>query len=690
MAFYLLFGIHGHQPVGNFDHVFKRAFEHSYEPFLKVLYQFPSIKVTVHYTGPLYEWMERNRPDVLELLEELVERGQVEIVISGFYEPVLALLRERDRQGQIEMAREYVRKRFSTEPKGLWLTERVFEADVLPTLVKLGIKYVVVDDVHFLYAGLDRDELFGYYLTEWNGKPIALFPIDQKLRYLIPFRPIEEVFSYFEEIKERGGEAGIIFDDAEKFGLWPGTYEWVYKKEWLRNFFSRLIKSDVKTVFFYEFMEKKKPLGRIYLPSASYFEMGEWSLPAKKALEFERLIRELRERGEFERFRNFLRGGIYRNFLVKYEEANRMHKKMLFLSARIARMKDGQKKRELQRHLYRAQCNDAYWHGVFGGLYLPHLRNEVYRNLLKVEKGLNRSYYQYKDMDGDGEKEVYIKEGDLVLLILPHRGGGLYEFSSLSKEYNFANTLMRRYEHYHEGIVFEESRTDGEAPPSIHEIGKRLDSSLRKYLAYDDHLRGMFIERILEQGSSLHDVMYGKVMTSLSLCKMAYNYMKMGNEYYLYRGVEKDGFKLNISKVYFINSLNGLTVQYNLRGEGESDFLFVVELNIALPSGPSEKTSIYIDGGLKGNPLDEIEVGEGENILIDDAKIPIGIKIRGGKAKVWISPVYTISQSEAGFDLTYQETAIYLVFPIKGGEFSLMRGIEVEVNPKKGENNARA
>src|SRR3977135_936063 len=36
-------------------------------------------------------------------------------------------------------------------------------------------------------------------------------------------------------------------------------------------------------------------------------------------------------------------------------------------------------------HLLRAQCNDAYWHGIFGGLYAPHLRTALWRELIQAE-----------------------------------------------------------------------------------------------------------------------------------------------------------------------------------------------------------------------------------------------------------------------------------------------------------------
>ena len=59
-----IFGIHNHQPIGNFDFVFQDAYEKSYLPFLNVLEKFPSIKMAIHFTGILLEWLKRNQPDL--------------------------------------------------------------------------------------------------------------------------------------------------------------------------------------------------------------------------------------------------------------------------------------------------------------------------------------------------------------------------------------------------------------------------------------------------------------------------------------------------------------------------------------------------------------------------------------------------------------------------------------------------
>src|SRR5579872_7398128 len=72
----------------------------------------------------------------------------------------------------------------------------------------------------------------------------------------------------------------------------------------------------------------------------------------------------------------FLRGGTWRDFFSKYSEANLLHAKLLHASEKVHAMarSDAGPGAEAMTSLLRGQCNDAYWHGVFGGLYMPHLR----------------------------------------------------------------------------------------------------------------------------------------------------------------------------------------------------------------------------------------------------------------------------------------------------------------------------
>ena len=81
----LLFGIHNHQPVGNFDHVFEDVFQKSYRPYFEVLQDFPSLKTAAHFSGPLLEWLKQHQPDYLKMLRDFCVAGRLEILSGGFY-----------------------------------------------------------------------------------------------------------------------------------------------------------------------------------------------------------------------------------------------------------------------------------------------------------------------------------------------------------------------------------------------------------------------------------------------------------------------------------------------------------------------------------------------------------------------------------------------------------------------------
>src|SRR4051812_42209891 len=108
----LLFAIHNHQPDGNFGHVFEAAYRDCYGPLVEALLEAEHVKVALHHTGALFEWIERERPEYFDRLRILVARGQAELLGGGFYEPMLAVLPERDARGQIAMMTEYLERHF--------------------------------------------------------------------------------------------------------------------------------------------------------------------------------------------------------------------------------------------------------------------------------------------------------------------------------------------------------------------------------------------------------------------------------------------------------------------------------------------------------------------------------------------------------------------------------------------------
>lgn len=385
----LIIGIHNHQPVGNFDHVIEDAYKKSYKPFLDVLKRFPKIKVSQHYTGFLFEWLKKNHPEIFSELKSFIKSGQIQLMTGGFYEPILAIIPDKDKLGQIRKLNEYIEKNFKFKPTGMWLAERVWEQHIVKPIAECGVSSVVIDDTHFKYAGLKDEDLLGYYVTEEQGKAVNIFPISKSLRYSIPFQPVEKTIEYLRSIaSEDGTRVAVYADDGEKFGVWPNTYKHVYEDRWLEEFFSALEKNSdwINILHFPEVLENVKPIGRVYLQNASYSEMLHWALWPELFLKYEEFESKLKSAKLFDNYEEFVRGGYWRNFLAKYPESNNIHKKMIRLSERTHALEHkGVKVDRVLDKIWAAQCNDPYWHGIFGGLYLPNLRYPVYKSLIQAE-----------------------------------------------------------------------------------------------------------------------------------------------------------------------------------------------------------------------------------------------------------------------------------------------------------------
>jgi len=450
----LVFALHLHQPVGNFDWVFESHTDEVYLPLLQRLADRSFLPLTLHLSGPLLDWLEARSHPILELIARLVGEGSLQLLLSGMAEPVLPVLARAERREQIEWLAERLLARFGVRPTGLWLTERVWEPELVVDLAEAGITHTLLDDRHFFGAGTPRHALHRPHRTESGGRSLSILPIDEKLRYLIPFRPVAEIEGYLRELRAQNRSLAVLGDDGEKFGGWPGTAQWVWKEGWLDRFLDRMEALSEEGVLRLrradEVLRETPAVGVTYLPSGSYREMEQWSLPAPAGAQFEELEGELGSVGLSERAAPFVRGGHWRNFLARYEESGRMHRKVGRLLA-LARSRGAPP--ELHRLLGWARCNDAYWHGVFGGLYLRHLRGAIWALLAEAEGVLRASEpltWEWSSQEpGVEESELWIHSKAFSALIDPARAGAITEWLHFPSRRNAVDILTRHWESYH-------------------------------------------------------------------------------------------------------------------------------------------------------------------------------------------------------------------------------------------------
>jgi 4-alpha-glucanotransferase len=669
-------GVHNHQPIGNFDHVLVEATERAYRPFLERLEARPEVRLTVHCTGSLLEWLRERAPRTFDLLGGVAARGQVELLTGGFYEPILAVLPDHDKVGQIERLTAFLKAHFGVRPRGMWLAERVWEPHLPRILSETGVEYVLVDDRHFALAGLDADGLGGYYLTDEQGAALRVFPINQRLRYLIPFADVDATLEYLEARRGRTPAITMV-DDGEKFGVWPGTHDHVYGEGWLDRFFDRLLSTPwLELTTLADVVERSPATGRVYLPTASYREMGEWALPADAARALEVAREAIGRLSDGEQLAGLLRGGFWRNFLVKYPEVADTYWKMLRLSRAIhsalARRPDDARLARGQVALWRGQANDAYWHGVFGGCYLPHLRRAVKTALLEAERSLVEAGaapeigWAREDGNGDGRAEVTVRTRALAVTLDPEAGGMVTELGYVPTGLDVADVLARRFEAYHDRVRARAAAGAISGARTIHEAATPKETGLETLLAYDTLRRGSLIEGFFASEGALDPVApWDRALAVVGGERLDCTVRDVadGAVVVLSRTPTPEA-PLAVEKRLTIRDAT-LEVHYRLRSasDGRLAGRWGVQWNMALTAGNAPDR--YLD--LTGRPAlgsSGRMAGRSAVSLVDEwAFVEVRLRWSPEGELAW-GPVETVSISESGFERIYQGTALLIVWPV--------------------------
>jgi 4-alpha-glucanotransferase len=663
----LLFGIHMHQPVDNFDWVIENAIAVCYKPFFDVMSRYPSFRFSVHCSGWLMEQIEQRDPILYGQIQKLAKGGSIEFFSAGYYEPILSVIPSHDRIAQITKLNGSIQERFDQIPTGLWLTERVWESSLIPDLARSGIGYTVMDDYHFQCAGFEESVLDGYYLTEEGGERVALFPISKKLRYAMPFLSVDKAVDAIKSYTRESDSAAIIFDDAEKFGMWPGTYTWVYEKQWLEKFVIKVLADEtIETRHFRDYMRTQKPRGIAYLPNVSYYEMGEWSLRAEDTRKLEQLKLEM----GFERYERegvkFLKGGIWKNFFVKYPESNRIHKRMLELSAHRAQIND----KGYDEALYKLQTNDPLWHGVFGGLYLPNLRDSAYRYLIECE---NIRYGSAETVESDeneldGYPKIKAVRNNIIVRFDSGSGAQLVELDLRDRRFNYQNTLRRYPEAYHQKVLepsFVETKEELESEEgidTIHTALAQIDDSLRDAIIYDWYPKNSFVDHITDGRFSTENFRHCSFREYGDFADHPFEPRWDSEKIAFSRtgGIYLAEPVVAVLEKVFTPRSDGVEFTIGMKCGCVEDLVYAMEHNFHFP----DHDAITINGV---RIEEEGEFDPSDTLTLIDPVLGKTVKWTfSDRCRVHYFKLKTLSQSEQGFDLSVQGISVAITLPFKG------------------------
>ena len=528
-----------------------------------------------------------------------------------------------------------------------------------------------------------------------------MFGSDRRLRYGIPFGRVEDMIDHLvANATPDGDRLACMGDDGEKFGAWPDTGEHCWGADgWVDRFFAALeAEPAIATVTPSDWLAGHRPVGRIYLPTSSYFEMGEWALPADQAPGFEAAVRSGIEGGE--PWVRWLRGGFWRNFQVKYREVNDLHKQMLRASAKVAAMPDGAARRLATEHLHQGQSNDCYWHGVFGGIYIPHMRLATHEHLIAAEdladtvaraSGAPVDETAAVDTDLDGIDEVLMASPGQLIVVDPAEGGGIGTWDLRAVRHALSAVMRRRPEAYHARLLAHEASdapvggvagndADGdEVPPAtIHAAVRSREPGLAARLRYDAYERRSGLVHLFGPGVTAGAFADGTATELGDAVDGPYEVVGLeAGVVGLVRDVDvRDAMAGEPAVVRVAKRLTAggdrrrptleLEVIVENRAATPVRFDLAVEWALTMLGGGANPAAYYRVGA---DRLAHDSTGERAGLTrLASGNDQIGIELTttaDPPATAWWSPIETISNSEAGFERVYQGSALVLVWPVE-------------------------
>jgi alpha-amylase len=663
---------HFHQPVDNFDSVIEEVYTKAYFPLLERIKK-SKVKFTLHFTGSMLEWFRRVHPEFLDDVRVLCQSGRVEMLGGGYYEPILPIIPDDDKIEQLKMLTETLQTEFGVTPRGMWLAERVWEPHLPKYIKQAGLQYIIVDDNHLRSLGFREEDTFYFYTTEEAGEMIFVFPINEPARYIAPWMPVVKLREYLEGVRDEKGDRIVLYiADAEKMGAWATTNQLCYVQghdddggvPFVEAFFDLIGNTEwIESLTLSDCINRFKARGLIYIPNASYDKMEEWVLPTESRRKLE-IIRERLKNDEIPgakdlELERFIKGGFWRYFLVKYPEANNMHKKMYRVHDRIVAYEqaygDTDFTKEARKELYMSEANDCYWHGQFGGVYLNFFRHSVYRHALLAETMIADLYRtacapatplaETTSFLKDGQDQVLLETSRINAYINPADGGTMFELDFKDAAYNLMNTLARWKEAYHFG---------GNDQDLIFDAARKVA------------LRDMIVRR----GIDVNDYRKGEYIETADFSKRAYDVL----------GVDADGTKVQVNlaastgdgtascsirkSISLEEDSPDIEITYLISGVSEEffeDHTLIVEFPVYF-NGDTDGFQL-LDGQPARNPLDGVETS-GDRFTLRDETNRLNVAFSfSSPVTAWMYKHETFSRMNTDdYQAKYQAIMVVLLF----------------------------
>ncbi len=407
----IILGIYSQKPLGTQVEDLEYSLFHCYKPLLTYLYTHEDIKFVLYISIIILEWFENTYPEINMLINDMVKRKQLEMLSGGYYDPILTILPLKDRALQIEMSTTYLRKRFGKRPKGVWITDQIWDPSLVSTFKSCGINNVTINTSN----KIQKKERLSPFTMQEMGNTINIFPISKEFSDAVLANNMKAVLEEYSVSVKKGGPVTIMLD-ANKL-----ISEFIFKdgKELiglLENLFETVKTNNITTTLPQLESQNSSAFDKKYLASGCF---------------------------------NSMSGKIanYNEMFLRYPELNFLYGKLNYsqkLTSSIKKEKSLKKISALE--ILKGESFGAFTFSDWGGLYYNYLRKENYSHLIEAErssreKGLFSSAIAPFDFDFDGLDE-FIFRGKNITAIVDAKGGCLAELDYLVTSWNYLDTFV--------------------------------------------------------------------------------------------------------------------------------------------------------------------------------------------------------------------------------------------------------
>jgi hypothetical protein len=608
------------------------------KPLLKTLYNAPAVPLTLYYSGPLLEWLDKRHSEYMDVLAEMVKRRQVELLGGAFNEPLLALIPKSDRLGQIERMTTHMRQSFGKRPRGAWLPGNMWDPRIAASYNAGGLDYLLINDsaADFSIPG----DIPNPILTEDQGKTLSIVPVSVQLTQKLFTSPVEDCIASLKRFRRNfpasADVTAVLFFDGTLQSM-LGEEDTAAVAPWLSQFLQEIQNESGE----FTILHPTTAVNQYRLPERRYAPVSSlYSLLSSSGM------------GTGKEIRNICRDRSFRSIMERYPEVARLYSRMQHTYVLVNQVRgDKYRKQAAREELWRGQRHWVYWPNQSGGIYNSALRKDAYAALIEAEKttrerGVFIPAISRVDVDLDGTDEVLF-QGNEINAYLHTRGAHLFELDVLNKNWNYLDTIQRQWEPFHDSATIS--------------------------AGYDDWQRGAFVDHVLMANQTMEAFARGTRHQLYETTGMTYVVSALDKDRtaVTLRGISEGASQKNelvIEKTYRF-AKSRIDVEYRFENISLQSItgMLAVEVNLSFESLGVGSLRINTRQGRERSEIspDSRELENVADITFQDLHNNLLIQISPSeRSRVWSFPVEAVGLRGPEPQWFYQSNCLVFTWPL--------------------------